>query len=72
MKEKADLWNTRTYQSQISMGVKPKLELLGGIAGLQIKIAKAERKLDARKAKYRKFLIELSVKGLVGLSASRG
>ena len=54
------------------MGVNPKQEPRGGIAELKIKIAKAERKLDARKAKYRKFLIELSVKGLVGLSASRG
>ena len=51
VKEKADLWNARTYESQISVGVKRKQELQGGIAELKIKIAKAEKKLDLKNAK---------------------
>ena len=42
VKEKANLRNMRTYQSQISMGVKRKQELQGEIAELKSKIAKAE------------------------------
>ena len=51
VKEKADLRNMRTYQSQISMGVKRKQELQGEIAELKSKIAKAEKKLDGKNAK---------------------
>ena len=51
VKEKADLRNMRTYQSQISMGVKRRQELQGEIAELKSKIANAEKKLDGKNAK---------------------